>query len=55
MYMYSEQMENSKFKDTVGLMIDVKTKNLGEGPRSYFWKHLGQDKWSRVNDSVIAV
>ena len=32
MYMYSEQMENSKFKDTVGLMIDVKTKNLWEGP-----------------------
>ena len=23
-------MENSKFKDTVGLMIDVKTKNLWE-------------------------
>ena len=55
MYMYSEQMTNLKFKDTAGLMIDVKTKNLWEEPRSCLWKHLGQDNWSRVNDSVIAV
>ena len=54
-YLCSEPLRNCKFKHTVGLKIDVRTENLWEGPRSYLWKHVGQDLWSRGNGSVISV
>ena len=54
-YLSSDPLRNCKFKHTVGLKIDVKTENLWEGPRSYLWKHVGQDLWSRGNGSVISV
>ena len=54
-YLSSEPLRNCKFKHTVGLKIDVKTENLWEGPRSYLWRHVGQDLWSRGNGSIISV
>ena len=54
-YLSSREFRNNKFKHTVGLKIEVKTENLWEGARSYLWKHVGQDVWSRGNGSAISV
>ena len=54
-YLSSGELLNGKYKHTLGLKIEVKTENLWEGPRSYLWKHIGQDTWSRGNGTVINV
>ena len=43
------------FKHVVELQLFVKTDALWETPRSYLWKHVGQDSWSRSNGSVITL
>ena len=41
------------FKHVVGIMILVKMDTLWESPRSYIWRHLGQDGWKRSNGTTI--
>ena len=43
------------FKHTVGLKLSVKTANLWETPRSYIFRHVGQDCWKRGNGSNVNV
>ena len=47
--------ESSKnlFVHVVELQILVKRHQLWESPRSYIWKHMGQDSWERNNGSSI--
>ena len=49
----SREVRSNKFQHTVGLKLLVKTANLWEGPRSYIWKHIGQETWSRGNGTLI--
>ena len=43
------------FKHTVEVLIKVKTEALWESPRSYLWRHLGQDGWTRGNGTKISL
>ena len=45
----SRNVTNGKFKHTLEIKLFVSTKNLWEGPRSYIWKHLGQNEWKKGN------
>ena len=54
-HLSSREVSTSKYKHTVGLKIQVRAGNLWEGPRSYLWKHIGQDTWSRGNGTSINV
>ena len=46
---------NGKFEHTVQVRIFVRTIHLWESPRSYVWKHLGQDVWDRGNGTKITL
>ena len=54
-HLSSRESTTDKYKHTVGLKVQVKTENLWEGPRSYLWKHIGQETWSRGNGTSINV
>ena len=41
------------FVHSVNLEIQVRTTSLWETPRSYLFKHVGQDSWERGNGSTI--
>jgi hypothetical protein len=45
----------TKFKHLVGVKINVKTVNLWEAARSYIWKHIGNDTWTRGNETKITL
>ena len=47
----SRNLTNGKFKHTLEIKLFVSTNNLWEGPRSYIWKHLGQNEWKKGNGS----
>ena len=49
----SKDQGNTCFMHSVLLKILVKTEPLWESPRSYLWKHVGQDTWERGNGSSI--
>ena len=46
-------VRNNRFKHTLELRLFVSTQNLWEGPRSYIWKHMGQNEWSKENGSRV--
>ena len=53
---YSKSSANgSKFKHIIGLEIIVNTEALWETPRSYLFRHVGQDTWERGNGSSITL
>ena len=53
-YLSSRHLRNSKYKYTIEVKIKVKTANLWEGPRSYIWRHLGNENtWARGNGTKI--
>ena len=43
----------SRFKHIIDVKIHVKTANLWEGARSYIWRHIGNDTWTRTNGTRI--
>ena len=43
------------FRHTISLRLFVKTVNLWETPRSYVFRHVGQDTWERGNGSDIRI
>ena len=45
----SRNLTNGKFKHTLEIKLFVSTKNIWEGPRSYIWKHLGQNERKKGN------
>ena len=51
----SRELSNQTFKHTVEILIKVKTEGLWESPRSYLWKHLGQEGWTRRNGTSISL
>ena len=51
----SREFRNNRFKHIVGLKILVKTAALWETPRSYIWRHVGNDTWTRGNGSSINI
>ena len=51
----SQNLGNNSFVHTVGLKIIVNTDSLWESPRSYLWRHVGQDVWERGNGSSITL
>ena len=44
---------NGKFKHMLELRLFVAPNNLWKGPRSYIWKHLGQNEWRKENGSTV--
>ena len=53
---HSKSIANGdKFKHVVGLEIIVNAKALWETPRSYLFRHVGQDIWERGNGSSITL
>ena len=51
----SRESSSGCFQHIVGLKIFVKTINLWESPRSYVFRHVGQDTWERGNGSSISI
>ena len=51
----SREFRNNRFKHIVALKIFVKTPALWETPRSYIWRHIGNDTWTRGNGSSINI
>ena len=49
---YSDS-RNNLFKHTLELKLLVATQRLWEGPRSYIWKHMGQNEWAKENGSTV--
>ena len=47
--------EDSSFQHIIGVTLTVKTSNLWETPRSYIYRHIGQDSWHRGNGSKITI
>ena len=47
--------ENGRFVHSAQVRIQVRTDRLWESPRSYVWKHLGQDVWDRSNGTRITL
>ena len=54
-HLSSREFRANRFKHTVEVVIYVKTANLWEGARSYLWKHLGGETWTRGNGTVISL
>ena len=44
---------NNLFKHTWEIKLFVATHGLWEGPRSYIWKHMGQNEWAKENGSTV--
>ena len=49
----TQDLRNGRYNHTIGLRLYVSTQKLWEGPRSYVWKHLGQNEWSKGNGSTV--
>ena len=49
------ELRNRLFKHTCQVIINVKNGNLWETPRSYLWKHIGQDNWASGNGTEISI
>ena len=54
-HLSTREFRHGKFKHIVALKIHVKTSSLWESPRSYLWRHIGNDTWTRGNGSTINV
>ena len=54
-YLWSRDSEGGKFRHSVGLKLHVRTSNLWETPRSYVFRHVGQDSWEKRNGSAISI
>ena len=52
-YISSRQFRNNTFTHIMSVKISVMTGGLWEGPRSYLWRHLGDDTWTRGNETKI--
>ena len=51
----TRQLNGGRFNHIIGLKLSVKTTNLWETPRSYVYRHIGQDTWERGNGSSIRI
>ena len=51
----SRSAADGKFVHSAQVRIHVRTDRLWESPRSYVWKHLGQDTWDRGNGTRITL
>ena len=51
----SRSAADGKFVHSAQVRIHVRTNRLWESPRSYVWKHLGQDTWDRGNGTRITI
>ena len=51
----TRQLKGGRFNHIIGLKLSVKTTNLWETPRSYVYRHIGQDTWERGNGSSIRI
>ena len=51
----TRQLNGGRFNHIIGLKLSVKTTNLWETPRSYVYRHIGQDTWQRGNESSIRI
>ena len=49
----SSQSSERLFKHIVKIEIIVNTECLWESPRSYIWRNIGQDTWTRGNGTAI--
>ena len=49
----STRVQNGALMHFVQIEILVNVESLWESPRSYLWKHVGQDSWERGNGSTI--
>ena len=54
-HMSTREFRNNKFKHIVELKLSVRTSSLWESPRSYIWRHIGRDTWTRGNGASINV
>ena len=54
-HLSSREFRANKYKHTAEVIIHVKTASLWEGARSYLWKHLGGETWTRGNGTVISL
>ena len=54
-HLTSRQLDNLMFVHTVSVEISVKTAQLGEPPRVYILKHLGNNDWLRGNKTRITL
>ena len=51
----SRECSDKSYQHVVSLKLTVSTASLWESPRSYLWKHIGQNTWTRGNGSEINV
>ena len=51
----TQKCASNTFKHEVKILILVRKESLWESPRSYIWRHLGQDCWTRGNGSTISL
>ena len=49
----TQDLRNGKYNQTLGLRLYVSTRKIRERPRSYVWKHLGQNEWSKGSSSTV--
>ena len=52
-YISSREFRHNTYTHTMSVRLFVLTGGLWEGPRSYIWKHLGDDVWTRGNNTKI--
>ena len=52
-YISSREFRNSTYTHTMSVRLSVLSGGLWEGPRSYVWRHLGEDVWTRGNNTKI--
>ena len=52
-YISSRQFRNNTFTHIMSVKLSVMTGGLWEGPRSYLWRHLGDDTCTRGNQTKI--
>ena len=52
-YISSRQFRNNMYTHIMSVKLSVLTGGLWEGPRAYLWKHLGDDTWTRGNQTKI--
>ena len=52
-YLSTRQFRNNMYTHTMSVRLFVLTGGLWEGPRSYIWRHLGDDVWTRGNQTKI--
>ena len=52
-YISSRHFRNNTYTHTLSVKLSVLPGGLLEGPRSYLWRHLGDDTWTRGNQTTI--